>query len=111
MTHVWRHYLASFRLVNACKNDVSAVLMQLHRGADFQGRQWDPSSLDRRSESITRYTNAPITMFVPEGTVVATDGRFVKMFFLNIILAKLSTKKLQKFKKPINIHKNAKILI
>ena len=35
------------------------------------------SSLDRKSEDIPRYTNAPMTVFVPKGTVVA-----VKLFYL-----------------------------
>ena len=33
---------------------------------------------DRRSEGIPRYNNAPMMVVTPEGTVVATGGRFVK---------------------------------
>ena len=69
----------------------------------------DCSGLYQRSEGIPRYTNASMTVFVPEGTVVATGGRF----FLNVafLVDKLCTKiKHQKYKKPSNRNKNAKIL-
>ena len=39
----------------------------------------DCSGLDRRSEGIPHYTNAPLTVFfIPVGTVVGTGGRFIK---------------------------------
>ena len=48
------------------------------RGSRAPGRWLDCSDLDRRSEYIPRYTNAPMTVFVPEGTVVASETRLVK---------------------------------
>ena len=86
--------------------------------------------LDRRSEGITQYTNAPMTVFVPNGTVVATGSHFVKILGLFVdntskaLLADqlgsfgmaagfgmLSTQKeTHKIKKPPNIHKSTKIL-
>ena len=103
-------------------------LLVVTEGSRATERWWNCLGLDHRSEGITRYTNAPMMVFVPEGTVVATGGRFVKMlsFFVDnacqALLAdklgssgmaagfgKLSKKKHhQKFKKPPNIHKNAK---
>ena len=77
-----------------------------------------------------RYTTAPMTVFVAEGTVIDNGGCFVKMLEVFVdntcqaLLAsqlespgmaarfgKLSTQKYhQKFKKPSNIYKNEKIL-
>ena len=82
-------------------------------------RWWDCSGLDRKFEGILWYTNASMTVFMQEGTVLATGSRFV-LFLLTDQLGssvmaarfgKLSTKKhLQKFKQP-NIHKNVGWLI
>ena len=55
-------------------------------GAKSPGRWWDCTSLDHRFERILRYTNAPMTVFVPERTVVATGGHFVKSFLLIILV-------------------------
>ena len=48
--------------------------------------------LDSRSEGMPWYTNAPMMVSMPDGTLVATDGRFVTNFvglLLLIILARL----------------------
>ena len=81
------------------------------RGSRAPGRWWDCSGLDRRSEVIPRYANAPMIMFVPEETVVATKARFVKIvgFFLIILQAfKLFTQKTPTISETANMHKNAK---
>ena len=52
------------------------------RGSRARGRWWDRLGLDGRSEGIPWYINAPMTVFVREGTVVATGGRFIKKKFL-----------------------------
>ena len=86
-------------------------------------------SLNRKLEGIPWHTNAPMTVFVPEGTVVATGGYFFLFcVFYNTCQAlladqlvssgmvarvcKLFTKEHhQKFKKkPPNIHKNTNIV-
>ena len=41
--------------------------------------------MDRRSEGIPRYTNAQVTMFVTEETIVATGGRFVKILVFVVV--------------------------
>ena len=51
-----------------------------HLGSRAPGRWWDCPGRDRKSEDIPRYANAPMTVCVPEGTVVATGCRFVLIF-------------------------------
>ena len=59
-----------------------------YQGSRAPERWWDSLGLDHRSAGKSRHTSAPMMVFVPEGTGVATGGRFVKMFgFLLIILA------------------------
>ena len=110
----------------------NSIATRCHRrgGSRAPGRWWDCLGLYRISEGIPQYTNAPMTVFVPEGTVMATCTRFVKILgILLIILAKLCwliswaalirqqdlvsfshTKTPPKIKKAPNIHKNTKIL-
>ena len=51
-----------------------------YRESRAQGSWWDCSNLDRRSQGISRYINAPKMVFGPKGTVVAKGGCFVEIW-------------------------------
>ena len=72
-----------------------ATCSRLVTGEQNPGRWWNCSGLDRRSEGIPWYTNTPMTVFLTEGTVVATGRRYIKIFgFLLIILSRVILAKL-----------------
>ena len=56
-------------------------------GQQSPGRWRDYSGQDHCSEGISQYINAKVMVFMPEGTMVATGGRFLKIvgFFLLIL--------------------------
>ena len=63
--------------------------------------------LDQRSEGIPGIPMPQGWRWMPEGTEVATGGRFVKVFVAFVVITWLSTKKKhsKKFKMPTIIHK------
>ena len=70
------------------------------RGSRAPGRWWECSGLDHRSRRYTQYTNAPVMVFVLEGTVVATGAVLLDF-----------SKKHHKFKKIPNKKSCKNILI